>query len=301
MRVPLLRFLVLAGLVCTLGVLSGCITAEVKSASAALEQARSAGKDRQCPSDFAAAEDLVNRAELLCNQCKPSEANALAAEAMTRINALCPKPVAAPSPEPIRTPPPAPAPTVSLTAVPNSIDEGKCTTLTWTATNATSVSIDPGVGSVGPSGSKEVCPTSTTRYTITVNGPGGTRSDSANVGVTPKKPTETLTVRVNFDTNKAVIRKADMAELERLEAFVRKHQACKFDVNGYTDSTGPEDFNQGLSERRAEALKAYIIEKGGNPDRVTAEGHGESNPVGDNATAEGRFENRRAEVEAYCQ
>ena len=115
------------------------------------------------------------------------------------------------------------------------------------------------------------------------------------------KPTESLTVHVNFDTNKSVIKKSDMAELEKLEAFVRKYQACKFEVNGYTDSTGPEAFNQGLSERRADAVKAYIISKGGNPDRVTTAGHGESDPVGDNATAKGRAENRRAVVEAYCQ
>ena len=92
-----------------------------------------------------------------------------------------------------------------------------------------------------------------------------------------------------------------MAELEKLEAFVRKHQACRFEVNGYTDSTGPDDFNQTLSEKRAEAVKAYIVSKGGSGDRVTAEGHGESNPVADNDTEKGRAENRRAEVEAYCQ
>ncbi len=88
MRVPRHRFWILAGLVCVLAVLSGCVTAEVKSASEALEAARSAGKDKECPSEFAAAEDLVLRAKLLCNQCKPSEANTLAADAMGKIQGL---------------------------------------------------------------------------------------------------------------------------------------------------------------------------------------------------------------------
>ncbi len=288
MRFPLLRSSVVAGLLCALAVLSGCITAEVKSASAALESARAAGKATECPSQFAEAEDLVKRAELLCNQCKPSEANALAAEAMGKIQALCPAKVVA-APEPVRTPPPpaAPAATVTLSASPTSINEGGCATLTWSSTNATSVAIDPEPGTVGPSGSKQVCPKTTTTYSATATGAGARGTGSATVSVKPK-PTETLTIHVNFDTNKAVIRKSDQAELDKLEAFVRKHQACKFEVNGYTDSTGPDAFNQTLSEKRADAVKTYIISKGGNPDRVTAAGHGESNPVGDNKTAKGR-------------
>jgi outer membrane protein OmpA-like peptidoglycan-associated protein len=302
MRARPWRSAFLLGIICVLGVLTGCITAEVKSASGALEQARAAGKDKECPDEFQEAEALVRRAEELCQSCKREEANGLANQAMAKISGLCPaKPAPAPAPKPA-PPPAAAAPSISLSAVPPSVTEGGCASLNWTAANATSVTIEPGVGSVDTSGSKQVCPSSTTRYTVTATGPGGTRSDSATVNVAAKpKPTETLTVHVNFDTNKSVIRPSDMAELNKLEAFVRKYQACRFEVNGYTDSTGPEDFNQGLSERRADAVKAYIISKGGAADRVTAAGHGESNPVGDNATAKGRFENRRAEVEAYCQ
>src|ERR1700752_866344 len=149
MRAPVRRLWVLAGLVCLVAVLSGCLTAEVKSASAALDAARAAGKDRECPTEFAAAEDLVRRAELLCNQCKPSEANALAAEAMGKINALCPAkvvaaPPPAPAPQPVTTPPPPSAapPTASLTANPGTVDAGGCSELTWSATNSSSVMID---------------------------------------------------------------------------------------------------------------------------------------------------------------
>jgi outer membrane protein OmpA-like peptidoglycan-associated protein len=306
MRARPWRSSLLLGLVVALGVLVGCMTREVKSASEALEQARAAGKDRECPPEFQEAEALVKQAEQLCQSCKRDEANALANQAMGKISALCPAkptPPPAPAPEPVRTPPPPPAagpPTASLTANPGSLNAGACAELTWSATNSSSVMIDPEVGSVGPSGTRRVCPSSTTRYTLTVNGPGGTRSADTTVTVKPK-PTETLTIHVNFDTNKSVIKKSDQAELDKLEAFVRKYSSCKFEVNGYTDSTGPDAFNQTLSEKRADAVKTYIISKGGNADRVTAAGHGESNPVGDNKTAKGRAENRRAEVEAYCQ
>ena len=66
-----------------------------------------------------------------------------------------------------------PSPTVSFSANPASVKQGQCATLTWSSTNASKVSIDPGVGKVDPSGSKQVCPGSTTQYTITAAGEGG--------------------------------------------------------------------------------------------------------------------------------
>src|SRR5262245_48053295 len=245
MRARRLNSWLQAGLLCVVTVLTGCISAQVKNASAALEAARKAGKDKECPSDFAAAEAQVKQAEDLCKVCKYPDADALAADALGKINALCPakpKPVAAP--EPVRTPPPAAAPTISFSASPSSIDEGACSTLSWSTSNATTVSIDNGVGNVDSSGSKQVCPTSTTRYTLTAAGAGGSRSDTANVGVTPKKPTDKLTIHVNFDTNKSDIRKADVSELQKAEAFVRKYSTCKIEIDGYTDSTGSDKINQ---------------------------------------------------------
>ena len=259
MRVPRHRFWILAGLVCVLAVLSGCVTAEVKSASEALEAARSAGKDKECPSEFATAEDLVLRAKLLCNQCKPSEANTLAADAMGKIQGLCPaKAVAAPPPAPEPPPPPpAPAPTISISANPSSIDQGACSNLTWSATNATSVSIDPEVGSVGTSGSRQVCPTSTTRYTLNANGAGGSRSDSTMVSVKRRRSRPTSSRSTSTSTRPSPpFGRRTCAELHKLEQFVRKYQNCRFEVDGYTDSRGSETYNQGLSERRAEAVKS---------------------------------------------
>ena len=67
-------------------------------------------------------------------------------------------------------------------------------------------------------------------------------------------------------------------------------------VIGHTDSTGPEDYNQGLSERRAQAVANWMIEQGIPADRITASGMGESQPVADNSTREGRAMNRRVVV-----
>jgi len=67
-------------------------------------------------------------------------------------------------------------------------------------------------------------------------------------------------------------------------------------IQGYTDSTGPEDYNQKLSERRAQAVHDYFASRGVTPERMKTVGHGESQPVADNTTAQGRALNRRAEI-----
>jgi outer membrane protein OmpA-like peptidoglycan-associated protein len=293
--------------VCVLVFLVGCVTAQVKSANSALEAARAAGKDKECPADFQAAENMVRQAEGLCKVCKPEEANAVARDAEAKIAGLCPavaKPAApapapAPAPEAVRVP----APTASLTASPEKVEAGGCSTLSWTTTNATSVTIEPGIGTVDASGSRTVCPPSTMRYTLTATGTGGTGSGSATVEVAAKAaPAARLTIHVNFDTDKSVIRKADVAELQKAEEFVKKYPTCKIEVGGHTDSRGSEEYNQGLSERRANAVKKWLIDHGASSeDHIDAKGYGESNPVGDNATEKGRFENRRAEILIFCQ
>jgi hypothetical protein len=82
-------------------------------------------------------------------------------------------------------PPPPPPPSVSLQANPSTINEGSSTSLSWTSTNATQLSISPGVGSVPPQGSTVVQPTSSTTFTISASGPGGSASASAPVTVNP--------------------------------------------------------------------------------------------------------------------
>ncbi len=305
------------------GILSGCAGLEyapkrgflyyhreLPAADRAVEAARQAGKDKECPAEFAAAEKARNEAYEIYWSCRTREGIAKANEAASMANALCPK-KAAPSPPPPPPPPPPlpPSPSVSLSADPAGIVKGNCTTLSWSSANATRATIDPGIGEVGPSGSKQVCPDGTTRYTITATGDGGSASAASTVDVTtppppppppppaPKKVVDRLTVHVNFDSDKARVRKADEAELAQAIEFIRKYPGFQVSIEGHTDSRGSEKYNQSLSERRAAAVKKYLLDhgiEGGN--RIDTAGFGETKPIADNATEKGRFENRRVEI-----
>lgn len=221
-----------------------------------------------------------------------------------------PDPVAAPAPPPPPSPPPpppppppAPAPAVSLSANPPAIDAGKCTTLFWTSENASDASIDQGIGGVGKSGSRQVCPAASTLYTISATGEGGSGSASTRVTVNPPPPPpvskviDRLTVRVNFDTDKAILRKADTGELRKALDFVKKYPGYNISVEGHTDNVGKDRFNQALSERRAAAVKKYLVENGAaNAGKIRTTGYGKTRPVADNKTAEGKSRNRRVEI-----
>lgn len=274
---------------------------ELPAADRAVEAARAAGKDKECPTEFAAVEKMKNDAYEIYWACRTQEAIAKANEATARANALCPRKVEAPKPAP--PPPPAPAaPTVSISADPASVEQGKCARLSWTSTGAASATIDQGIGSVDPGGSKEVCPTATTKYTISAKGEGGSRTASTTVNVTPPPPpkpkvVDRLAIHVNFDTAKADIRKADVAELQKAIDFVKKYPGYAISVEGHTDNRGAAAYNQALSEKRAAAVKKYLVDHGvENGQRIKTAGHGLSRPIADNKTEKGRFENRRVEI-----
>jgi len=106
-----------------------------------------------------------------------------------------------------------------------------------------------------------------------------------------------MTLRVNFDVDQAIIRSGDKAALDKVVDFVKKYPNAKIELNGYTDNSGTEAHNRRLSEKRAQAVKQYIIEEAGVvPSWISTVGRGESKPVADNKTEKGRFENRRVEI-----
>jgi OOP family OmpA-OmpF porin len=107
-----------------------------------------------------------------------------------------------------------------------------------------------------------------------------------------------LTLRINFDTSKAEIKPDFKGELEKAAAFVRENNNVPFILlAGHTDSQGTDEYNQKLSEQRAEAVRQALIKDYGlDANKLKAKGYGEAQPVADNATAEGRYENRRVEV-----
>jgi OOP family OmpA-OmpF porin len=102
---------------------------------------------------------------------------------------------------------------------------------------------------------------------------------------------------VHFDFDKSRIRKSDDAELNRGIDFVKKYPDSKVRVEGYTDSIGTNKYNQKLSERRAEAVKNYLVHKGAvGASKITSVGYGETNPIASNKTKQGRAKNRRVEI-----
>ena len=109
---------------------------------------------------------------------------------------------------------------------------------------------------------------------------------------------KTITVGdVNFDFDRATLKDSATSILNSAAEQINRNSAAVkgVSVTGYTDSTGPEAYNQALSERRANAVKGYLEGKG--VTGITATGAGEANPVGDNGTRAGRAANRRVEID----
>jgi len=100
-----------------------------------------------------------------------------------------------------------------------------------------------------------------------------------------------------FDFDKAVLKPEGKAKLDDLVGKVKDINLEVIIAVGHTDSVGADTYNQKLSVRRAEAVKAYLVSKGIEKNRVYTEGKGEKQPVADNKTSEGRAKNRRVEIE----
>jgi OOP family OmpA-OmpF porin len=101
---------------------------------------------------------------------------------------------------------------------------------------------------------------------------------------------------VAFDLNSDVLKPAASAELDRIVGVLQESPETEFEVVGHADSTGEADYNQDLSERRAQAVADYLERGGVSRDRFTVSGRGESDPVASNETREGRAQNRRVEL-----
>jgi OOP family OmpA-OmpF porin len=106
----------------------------------------------------------------------------------------------------------------------------------------------------------------------------------------------TKTLHAHFSTDKSIVREADKVEIISVSDSMKQNPGSTATIVGHTDSTASDEYNQALSERRAEAVKAVMVDQGVNADAIETSGQGESQPVGDNDTAEGRQENRRIEA-----
>jgi OOP family OmpA-OmpF porin len=107
----------------------------------------------------------------------------------------------------------------------------------------------------------------------------------------------TLAADVLFDFDKSVIRPDGKNRLDDLSQKIRAVNLEVVIAIGHTCSIGTDAYNQKLSVRRAESVKAYLVSKGVEPNRIYTEGKGEKQPVASNKTKEGRMKNRRVEIE----
>jgi len=117
--------------------------------------------------------------------------------------------------------------------------------------------------------------------------------------VAPVPSSEKVTYAADafFDFDKSTLKPEAKTKLDDLVSKTKEINLEVIIAVGHTDSVGTDEYNQKLSVRRAEAVKAYIISKGVEANRVYTEGKGEKQPIADNKTAEGRAKNRRVEIE----
>jgi OOP family OmpA-OmpF porin len=107
-----------------------------------------------------------------------------------------------------------------------------------------------------------------------------------------------VVVRALFDTDSSELRAAATQDLDKVAEVLRENPDTRVSLDGYTDSTGPDAYNRTLSERRAGAVRDYLVKSGIEGQRLQTKGLGETNPIGDNETPEGRQKNRRTEISA---
>jgi peptidoglycan-associated lipoprotein len=220
----------------------------------------------------------------------------------------CKKDVVAPPPAPAPAPPPPPArPTVTLRAEKTFIQRGEATALSWSSTNATELSLTPGIGSVSPEGSANVNPTESTTYTITAKGPGGTADATARITVSAPAPPapppapkatmeELFAANVKdsfFDYDKADIRADARQALAQTAQFLRSYPQIRVTIEGHCDERGSTEYNLALGDRRAQATRQFLINLGIAADRLETVSWGKERPFCTESNEECWQQNRR--------
>lgn len=126
--------------------------------------------------------------------------------------------------------------------------------------------------------------------------PGASFSGPFNVNIQYEPARHFRLDHVLFETGKATLLPASVKELEETAEYMRYRPDEKFEIEGHTDNVGKPEDNLKLSQARADAVRNWLLKKGIQPEKLVAKGYGDTKPVADNATAEGRQLNRRTEL-----
>lgn len=293
---------------------------EMQEADRAVESARLAGKDKNCPAEFKAAEDAKNNAYDVFRSCRTEEGAALAKEATAKANALCPvRVVAAPAPVPVAPVPPPPADsdrdgvidprdrcpgTPAGVAVDNNgcpIDsdkDGVADYLDKCPGTPSGVTVDS-VGCPldsdkdGVADYLDKCPDTAAGTAVNASG--------CPLAAAKKYCDNPAPIAIEFDTNKSDIKAKYQPELDKIGSFLKEFPNSKGSIEGFTDSVGSDTLNMKLSQARAESVRNYIVTKFGiEGSRLSAKGFGESRPIASNSNAAGKAKNRRIQGAFIC-
>ena len=208
-------------------------------------------------------------------------------------------------PAPQAVPPAPAAPTVSLQASPADITKGESVRLTWSSSNASQLTLSPGLGSVSDQGSQQVRPGESTTYTITATGNGGRAESSARVTVSippvaaiPPEDLDNLFKEAVkdafFDYNNADIRQDAKESLVKNAEFLNSHRDIRFSIEGHCDERGSEEYNLGLGDRRATSAKKYMVSLGIDESRIQTVSYGKERPFCSDHNEACWQQNRRA-------
>ena len=229
-----------------------------------------------------------------------------------------PAPITPSAPKPAVVEAPKPKPVISFSADPTSIVRGDAVTLRWDVQNSDAVTIEPGVGTVAASGSRQVFPTTATTYVLRASGPGG--SDTARVSVSVSAPaekppvaapavTEDVTAALErlvkdayFNYDSSEIREDARATLQRnsdgLKEIFGKFASSSVIVEGHCDDRGSAEYNLGLGERRANSAREFLVQVGVPGDKLKSVTYGKERPVCSDASEDCWQKNRRAHFAA---
>jgi peptidoglycan-associated lipoprotein len=213
------------------------------------------------------------------------------------------KPTLPPAPPPAAAPAPT-KPTASLTADRESIEKGESVKLNWTTTDATNVSIAPEVGAVTPQGSTTVSPTESTTYTLTASGAGGNADSSVRISVNAPAPVAAAAPSLEdmflkevrdafFDYDAATIRPDARDALQKTADFLKNYPQARVTIEGHCDERGSTEYNLALGQRRANAVKEYLVSLGISADRLSTTSWGKEKPFCTESTEACWQQNRR--------